>query len=60
VVGLIAWLSGVAGAPREMSLGEFAEVFSLDTLPRGAVTFTAEHEAWLASGRSTTGGGRAP
>lgn len=53
VVGLAAHLCGVTREPEEMTAGEFVGAFTLDTLPRGAAVFTPEHDAWLASGRST-------
>ncbi len=52
VIGLVAAMSGVGdgAAWAEMSAAEFAERFRLDRLPRGPVTFTEEHDAWLTSG----------
>jgi hypothetical protein len=50
IVGLAAWWSGAAGERRELAAGELAGALNLDTIPRGAVTFTAEDDAWLRTG----------
>lgn len=45
VIGLLAGWSGLDR--RAMSASAFGSAFSLDTMPRGDVTFTAEDDQWL-------------
>jgi glutamyl-tRNA synthetase len=47
VIGLIAHWSGATDTRCEMTIDELVDVFSLDALPRGEVTFTADEHAWL-------------
>ena len=50
VIGLIAGWSGMTEGRRErMSAGEFAAGFSVDRIPRTAITFTPQDDAWLLS-----------
>ncbi|MEX2672915.1 MAG: tRNA glutamyl-Q(34) synthetase GluQRS [Phycisphaeraceae bacterium] len=51
VIGLLAAWSGIGDGQREpMSARTFAERFTMARLPREAVTFTKEDEAWLQEG----------
>jgi glutamyl-tRNA synthetase len=47
VVGLLASWSGVVETPEPMTASEFADAFSLDTMPSEPATFTTENERWL-------------
>lgn len=49
IVGLLAYWSGVSDRRSAMSAREFAGAFNLERLPRQAVTFTEEDDAWLRS-----------
>lgn len=49
VVGLVAAWSGFSGPRRAMSAAEFRDGLDLRTVPREAVTFGAEDDAWLRS-----------
>lgn len=50
VLGLLAGWSGVTQHREEVTLAEWLERFRLDAMPRRAVTFTQENEAWLIDG----------
>ncbi len=50
LVGLLAGWCGL-GERREMSAAEFADIFDLDRLSPGAVTCTADDDAWLRDGK---------
>jgi glutamyl-tRNA synthetase len=47
VIGLLAYWCGLNSARRAMTAAEFRDGFSIERLPRQAVTFTAEDHAWL-------------
>jgi hypothetical protein len=47
VVGLVAFWSGVGERPEEMTAGEFCGALEGRRIPREAITFAPEHEAWL-------------
>jgi len=47
VVGLVAWWCGITPDRREMDAQEFRDRLDLGTIPRDAVTFTREDDAWL-------------
>ncbi|MBS0196776.1 MAG: tRNA glutamyl-Q(34) synthetase GluQRS [Planctomycetes bacterium] len=47
VIGLAAHWCGLCSEPRPMSPDEFRDRFSLNTIPHGPVTFTAENDRWL-------------
>jgi glutamyl-tRNA synthetase len=50
VIGLVAGWSGLTGGRRErMGAREFAAGFSVDRIPRTAITFTPQDDAWLLS-----------
>jgi len=49
IIGLVAFLSGIIKERAPMSIGEFVDRFSLDTLPRDDLVFTPEDDAWLRS-----------
>jgi len=49
VIGLLAEWSGVPGQRRAMTTRAFCRGFDPGTMPRDAVTFTQEHDAWLRS-----------
>ena len=51
VVALIARWCGLADAGDRMSAAEFAARVTLDAMPREAVAFTAEDDAWLSAAR---------
>lgn len=50
VIGLCAWWSGIVPRRTPMSAADFRGAASIDTIPRQAVTFTAEDHAWLLAG----------
>jgi len=47
LIGLLAAWSGIPGPRRPMTLDDFARAFEIDRLPRGAVVFRQEDDAWL-------------
>ncbi len=47
LIGLLAYWSGFTPRRSPMPASEFLGRFSLDTIPKHAVTFTAEDDAWL-------------
>ncbi len=47
VIGLMAVWCGVTETPEEMDAEQFRARFSLSTIPRENVVFTAENEQWL-------------
>ncbi len=47
VIGLVAWWCGMTPARREMDASEFRHALNLGTIPKDAVTFTREDDAWL-------------
>ena len=47
VIALLARWSGIPGQPDRMSASEFADRFDLSRVPREAVRFTEEDDAWL-------------
>lgn len=47
VIGLAGWWCGMTQERQEMDAAEFRERFRLDTIPRDAVVFTPEDDAWL-------------
>ncbi|MEM6329054.1 MAG: tRNA glutamyl-Q(34) synthetase GluQRS [Planctomycetota bacterium] len=49
IIGLLAEWCGV-GPRREQTAEAFCQAFSLDAMPRGPVTFTAEDDRWLLGG----------
>ena len=50
VIGLVAEWCGL-GTRREMSAGEFRDGLNLAKVPKQAITFTPEDDAWLLAGR---------
>jgi glutamyl-tRNA synthetase len=49
IIGLIAFWSKITHQRAPMSLEEFKDGFSLDTLPKDDIVFTPEDDAWLRS-----------
>ena len=49
VIGLLAFWCGICPQRTPMSLQEFQDGFSLDTLPTSDIVFTKEDDAWLRS-----------
>lgn len=47
IIGLLAYWSGILDQRTPMSIEEFLERFSLDTLPQEDLVFTDEDNAWL-------------
>lgn len=47
IIGLLAFWSRICTQRQEMSIGEFLDGFSLDTLARHDLVFTPEDDVWL-------------
>lgn len=47
VIGLCGWWCGITNEPTPMTAAEFCGGFTLDRVPRGAITFRPEDDAWL-------------
>jgi glutamyl-tRNA synthetase len=47
VVGLVAWWCGMVPHRQPMDPREFRDRFTLDTMPKDAITFAPEDDAWL-------------
>ncbi|MCW5768739.1 MAG: hypothetical protein KIT19_08635 [Phycisphaeraceae bacterium] len=50
VIGLIAYWCAMIDRPEPMSAAAFLRAFSLDKIPKHAITFSSEDDAWLRRG----------
>lgn len=51
IIGLVGWWCGVSAERRPMRADEFRDALTLSRIPRRAVVFTKEDDAWLGEGR---------